>query len=55
MLVKRPAPRSTFREQPKQVFQPTRLAAAILVGMGVHAGFADFHFVPAAAACQFPS
>ena len=34
MLVKRPAPRSTFREQPKQVFQPTRLAAAILVGMG---------------------
>lgn len=48
MLVKRPAPRSTFREQPKQPFQPTRLAAAILVGMGVPAAWADTNTIVAA-------
>ena len=48
MLVKRPAPRSTFREQPKQVFQPTRLAAAILVGMGVPSVWADTNTIVAA-------
>ncbi|WP_282874106.1 leukotoxin LktA family filamentous adhesin [Pseudomonas peli] len=47
MLVKRPAPRSTFREQPKQVFQPTRLAAAILVGMGVPSVWADTNTIVA--------
>ena len=48
MLVKRPAPRSTFREQPKQPFQPTRLAAAILVGMGVPTAWADTNTIVAA-------
>ncbi|PTT83733.1 hypothetical protein DBR41_09800, partial [Pseudomonas sp. HMWF010] len=47
MLVKRPAPRSTFREQPRPVFQPTRLAAAILVGMGVPAVWADTNTIVA--------
>ncbi len=41
MPVKRPSPRSTSRVPTVQRFQPTRIAAAILVSMGAPAAWAD--------------
>lgn len=54
--------RRNIKDDVARLFAPGARAVQLAVtadsdntGQTAHAGFADFHFVPAAAACQFPS